>query len=311
MSEIRAHLVVRSAGERTAETCVRLASESLPSSAVTVIREVPFERALRETFRVGIEKAATWTVAIDADVLVRPGAIAALLDEAEAMPAAYAQLGGHVFDKITGLHRQAGNRVYRTRLLPNALECIPPTGTETTPEFFVAREMARRGHPAAKSNLIVGLHDFEQSFADLYRKAMLHSVKHRRLIAELVTRSAERGESDPDFRVVLKALWDGLSAQHLPTVDARNHSEAAELAIRSLGLVEKAPLDWASLRGTSMEAFSSLAMRLPSEPVPPRPGFRQRLGSGIQDRFRRHGPVKGALACLGAALRGVGTWLER
>jgi hypothetical protein len=278
---------------------------------VTIVNEVPFESALRKTFTTGIESGAKWTLALDADVLVRPGGLAALIRDAETMPCESAQVGGLVFDKITGLFRQAGNRVYRTTLLPIALACVPPTGSEPTPEFFVARVLGSKGHAAIKSDVVVGLHDFEQSFADLYRKAMLHSAKHRRLIAEMITLCAERGERDPDYRVILKALWDGLSVGHVPTVDARNHAAEGERAIQSLGLVEKPPLDWASPTQNTAEAFSSLEERHSSRLAAAHPRLRNRIIGAIRRRFDRHGPVKGLAACLGAALRGVGSWLDR
>ena len=43
-------VIVRAAGERTAETCVHLLAQMFPAEQVITIREVPFSRAVRIGF---------------------------------------------------------------------------------------------------------------------------------------------------------------------------------------------------------------------------------------------------------------------
>ena len=109
------HVVVRSANERTTSVATQLACAQLQSDHdISVIAEVPFEAALRATYAIGLAVGKKWTMALDADILLAPNAIVELTRAAELMPPHYVQVQGRIWDKILGMYRQAGPRIYRT-----------------------------------------------------------------------------------------------------------------------------------------------------------------------------------------------------
>lgn len=68
--------------------------------------------------------------------------------------------------------------MYRTALVPLALECIPPPGRELRPERAMLTRLFELGHASRRTGTVLGLHDYGQSYRDLYRKAFLHANKH-------------------------------------------------------------------------------------------------------------------------------------
>jgi hypothetical protein len=160
------HVVVRSANERTISVATRLACAQLQSdNDICVIAEVPFEAALRATYTIALDAGKKWTMALDADILLAPNAIAELIRAAELMPPHYVQVQGRIWDKILGMYRQAGPRIYRTELLQRALEFVPKAGSEIRPEFYVLQQMGKLGHPSRRVSPVAGLHDFEQYYS--------------------------------------------------------------------------------------------------------------------------------------------------
>jgi hypothetical protein len=310
------HLVIRSIGERTAGVAKRLAVETLPEESITVVEETPFEEALRATYQAGIAAGRKWTMTLDADVLLRPGAISDLQAEAERMPPHYVQVEGRVFDKITGECRQAGHRVYRTALLALAMQRIPEIGSQIRPEDFTLKCLSADGHPSRLAPIVMGLHDFEQYYRDLYRKSVVHATKHRDRLVRIITRCVERRGSDPDYEIILRGIWDGLTASNPATIDARRYMGQAERVMESLGLCEKTTLDaFPQETETVLQAFQ----RLSEGQFAVHAGAFQRAVNGSRKpallekaahRIERHGWFKGGIACLGAVLKRVGSRLD-
>ena len=237
------HLVIRSCGERTEALCLELARRQLPEGAsAEIVRDVPFERTLRHCYNSGLRAGRRWMLTLDADVLVSPAAVVSLLAAAEQMPAHYFQLDGLVLDKITGIHRSAGNRVYRTVMLERALTMIPAEQTTIRPESHVLNLMAEAGFPSRAVDIPVGLHDFEQAYADIYRTAFIHARKHPSWLSGMIARCDRFGRDDPDFIVAGRALADGARHSGLLAIDKRISAELAARALADFGLTEKAAI---------------------------------------------------------------------
>lgn len=234
--------VIRCAGERTFDACRMLLEEQVPPAQVFVASEYPFEAALRRTYEIGVQSDARWLMSLDADVLLRRGSVACLLAEAERMPRHAFQIEGLVFDKLTGTLRRAGQRIYRVELLPRALDLIPGEGREIRPEMATLGRMEAEGFPSLRAGTAVGVHDFEQFYRDLYRKAFLHAHKHLIWLSPFVERWRAGATADADFVVALRGLADGLSSPATPGVDARAYAARATAALDQLGLTEKHPL---------------------------------------------------------------------
>jgi hypothetical protein len=202
---------------------------------------------------------------LDADVLLDEHSLAGLLWDAEQMPSNYAQIEGRIFDKVTGIYRQAGHRIYRTSCLSFALEGIPAPGTEIRPEFSVLQRLRQSGSPSRRVERLVGLHDFEQYYGDLYRKALMHSKKHASFVPSFRERCAMHMHSDPDFVVILKGIQDGLLYSGPMAVDRRQFSDLiVESALSELGLKEKAEItDETAFVGGFAAMFRSIRAQYP------------------------------------------------
>jgi len=234
--------VIRSAGERTTEFCLELLSRQVPAEAIHVVAEVPFEAALRRCFDIGARSSKKWMLTLDADTLLLPGAVTELVAAAEAMPDFFFQVGGRVYDHVFGIYRQAGHRLYRASLLAEAQGLIPPDGKKIRPESVAGSRMGERGHPSHQIALVAGLHDFGQSYRDLYRKSLIHGVKNRDLAAELLCRRLAR-PGDADFAVAERGFAEGLVGSRQVAIDLRLFEGLADRVLEELGLEEKPALD--------------------------------------------------------------------
>jgi hypothetical protein len=204
-------VIVRTVGERSEPHCRQLLAAQVPSDRLFVVRAVPFAAAVAETFRVGVAQGRAWTLCIDADVLVSSTAVADLLEAAREAPPALFEIQGLVFDKFFGCLRPAGNHLYRTSLLPRALELVPPDGVDLRPETCTIYRMEDEGYSWLQAGCAVGLHDFEQWHCDVFRKAYLHAHKHTEYLGALVDAWRARAESDGDFAVALLGAAAGIA----------------------------------------------------------------------------------------------------
>ena len=314
------HAVVRSCGERTETLCRMLLERQLPSKAsVSVVSDVPFERTLRACYETAIAAAADWTLTVDADLLLAPGAVDRLLRLAAQMPPEFLQLEARAFDQIQGRWREVGHRVYRTELLPKALAILPAPGELIRPESATIKRLGERGHRSRMVDEPVGLHDFEQYRRDLYRKAFTHAAKHRSRAGRIIERCAARRSADDDYLVMLKGVWDGLLHDGPVHLDADAFTDRAAAALEELGVAEKPdldPADWVAGADTEARMKQVLAESPPPifAPIdePPREvGPVERIMRGYRYRLRTRGLVGGNLGAVGAILRGLGGLLDR
>jgi hypothetical protein len=311
-----AAVIIRAAGERTRDLCAQLARNQVGPDAVEVVSDQPFERSLRLSYETGIGRGGKWTMTLDADVLLREGAVAQLLAEAEALPPDFAQIEGLVFDKITGTFREAGHRVYRTALLPLALNQIPAPGTEIRPEFTTVMKLDALGYPSRRVAVVMGVHDHEQYFRDLYRKAFVHAHKHDYLLAHFVRRCRALMSADADFRVLLRGLWDGLQHPGPVRADIAAFPLDLEPILVELALNEKSPLPASSFTSAMVQEWLTAAGPAPHFREWCRPGKRPPDASlGLGRRWHRllraHGFFGATLQILGEGLCRVGGRLRR
>lgn len=233
-------IIVRECGERTADACVGLITE-LFGEVPHRVSGRPFQATLRQSLELGLRLGRAWTLCIDADVLVLP-AIRDFLEQARHLPPATFEAQALVLDKLLTIRRPAGNHLYRTALIERALPLIPDARS-MRPESDMILAMAALGYSNHQSALVVGLHDFEQSFQDIYKKAFLHGHKHDYLIPQFQPIWEMLGKTDEDFRIALVAL-DGTRRQAQMPEICRDYRDAESLAaLAGLGLLPKAPLD--------------------------------------------------------------------
>lgn len=267
-------VVVREAGERTAGAARALAAAELGADAVTTIREVPFAAALRRGLELGVEAGRAWTLCLDADVLLRPGGIAALVAAAEAERRAEPRLlgaSGHVADTLLGQVRVAGNSLYRTEHLPRTLASGEFHAHKRRPETHLKRVMERAGHPWRIVEPRIGLHDDEQYFRDVFRTVFAHNRKHARFMPYAARYWARTAPGNPDHRV---ALWSlriaemiddyaprpGPGVDENVAIDVRQFAPDLAALLTPAGMAEKAPLEASAISpeevARRMEAFA-------------------------------------------------------
>ena len=234
-------VVIRAAGERTEAACrAAILAQGVDAAQLVTIREAPFSRAMRAGYQAGVDAGRPWTLTIDADVLLRPGAVAALLAQAARQPTRVFEIQGFVLDKLFITLREAGNHLFRTALLPLLVDCIPEEGTSLRPESAAMRQMAARGYSWANVPYVVGLHDFEQSNRDIFRKSFTHAQKHLYLLPELFPKLKCRAAGDGDFAVMIEGLAEGLRAESEVRIDIRHRPFVERFA--ALSIPEKPPL---------------------------------------------------------------------
>lgn len=233
-------IVVRECDERTAPACVALLQEIFPGHDIHRVSARPFSATLRLSLEKGLAAGRAWTLCIDADVLALPE-LPDLLREARQSAEHVFEIQGLVYDKLMMAPRAAGNHLYRTRLLEQALSLIP-TEHSLRPETDMIDAMADLGYPWRQSRAVVGLHDFEQSYADIYAKAALHARKHRYLLPLYRPLWQMLAVLDDDYRVALLALDDDASRTGQPAASRSEYEAEAAGAAARLQLAEKPPL---------------------------------------------------------------------
>jgi hypothetical protein len=207
----KATIVIRSVGERTETLCKKLILEQgISSSAIHIVKEVPFSKAMKTSFEIGIAAKRPWTFCVDADLLLRPLSIFKMIQHAENQPENVCEIQGFVLDKFFGGIRKGGVHVYRTSLLDKVINEIPVEGLNIRPETHALVAMQKSGYPWKTVEELVGLHDFEQSYEDIYRKCFVHSHKHLIYTELFIPFWRSKISSDRDYQIALIGFAEGI-----------------------------------------------------------------------------------------------------
>jgi hypothetical protein len=232
-------VIVRSVGERTETLCKQLLTDQVQESNIFIINERPFTKAIAKTYEIGIENQRKWTLCIDADVLIKEGAVNELLQKASEADENVFEIQGNVLDKFFGGPRAAGNHLYRTSLLKKAIGAIPSPNVSLRPESFTIKQMAAKGYPWIEIDLIVGIHDYEQYYKDIIRKTFIQAKKHGRFMPVLTAYWERMKNEDTDYQV---ALWGAkeLSTYTKPlTIDVKNMPDGLNKLLKYSNIKEK------------------------------------------------------------------------
>jgi hypothetical protein len=244
-------VILRESGERTAKLAYALLTQIFAESQIFRVSEVPFSAALRRSFRIGIEQQRTWTLCIDADVLVLKSGVEELVNVARLQPDHVFELQGMVFDKLFGYFRPAGNHLYRSRMLNEALSLIPSEGSSLRPEYDTLLAMHSKGFRHIQLFTSMGLHDFEQDYEAIFHKCFLQSKKHANHAAYLQQHWKMRQDDDDDFLVAMHAFELGTQHTGQVLVDRRFNASTASQVVDKLSLKAKSPSPdehWAPIR---------------------------------------------------------------
>ena len=236
-------VVIRSASERTSDSCEKLVRKELPTSvSITKIELKPFEATLRKSYEIGLESGKEFLITIDADVLPRPGALGDLLSYIKKTPENVLQLEGYLFDGILLKYRKGGVKLYRAVHLDKALGHIPAYGHSIRPESYTLRKMKAAGYPSKNVYIVAGIHDFGQYKRDLYRKSYIHAIKHPKEVSETLPRWAELSKSNSDYLIVMQGVFDGLLDEGDVKIDTRDFIKSSQNALNKMNLSENQPI---------------------------------------------------------------------
>jgi hypothetical protein len=233
--------IVRAAGERTQSLCAVLLEQQVSGPVIT-IEEAPFSRAVIRTFELGLKAGRKWTIAVDADVLVRPVAIREIAAVAEAADETVFEVQGRIFDRLFQGPRSGGLHLYRTSMLEAALEFANREEAVHRPEFHVIQAMEARGFPQLTFDTVLGLHDFEQSYHALYRKGFVHAQKHNDVVPFLERMWQRLAASDADFQAAILGLEAGRNVGGIARTDIRAFGDSIDTVLQQNGLNEKESL---------------------------------------------------------------------
>jgi hypothetical protein len=229
-------VVVRSASERTEELCVS-SIRAQSAAEVTLIRERPFLSALRTSIRLGIEGAREFTLCVDADIVLAPGAIARMLTHLRAAPGAFFACGS-LLDRYYGEPKLRGTHLYRTRFLEEAALAIPNSEAVERPETAMKNVLLGRGRTSVFINdRLLGLHGYGQYYADTFRTIACRGQKSREQFMWLMERFAQGSAHDIDLRVALWALTESVDSDF--SLDAGHWRERFDRIRLASGLAER------------------------------------------------------------------------
>jgi len=231
-------VVIRSAGERTEQLCKKLLSGILDESQIFIIREYPFESVLRKSFQIGIDSKSKWLFVVDADLLILPETLVNVLDEANSEPVEIFHIQGIIYDKFFQDYRKAGPRLYRVNSLQRAIELIPKDREEIRPEFSTIKRMEAESYKSKSSDIVFGVHDFEQYYTDIYRKCVVHAFKHRDEIDKLIKKWITNIDDD-DYKIALGACLDAFSLYESVSIDKRLFEARGQQFLNRIGTPEK------------------------------------------------------------------------
>jgi hypothetical protein len=236
-----ASVVIRAAGERTEVLCRSILARQVPDERIAVVHEAPFSKALRVAMQEGIRMGADWTVMTDADVLPLPDTVEQFLHSFGGYNfyAAYA----HVLDKLCGTPVGRGLHFYRTEYLAEAISCVELDPRFKKPESFAFRSMQGKGYLYLCCGLILGIHEYEQSYQKLYIAAYNRALRETREYNDmLLERCRSLREEDPDFLVAERGVLDAsANRKSLLYLDKSAYPDITAV-LHSMGLEEKPAL---------------------------------------------------------------------
>ena len=234
----RVAIIQRHAHERTQAVGLALAEREFPGATVRAVAAGDFPTTLRRCFEEAVALDREWTVTLDGDVLLLPGAGAAIVRLIDRMPPRAGHADLLVQDRVTGEARSAGVRIYRTSTMRTALDIGDWSGV-LRPETHLLASLP--GIAAWSPSVLVGLHDHEQYLRDLFRTAFVMVHKKAGQRDRLMALWRERADGDDDRALIAGA--EAAERGDLPfAIDAERHSTLATQLLLEAGLTERSPL---------------------------------------------------------------------
>lgn len=233
-------VVARGAGERTEKLCLELLTQQIDEENVHLISAAPFAVAHKNSLELGVKEGRKWTMIIDADVLVASNVIERFYKKAESMPKSVFELHSQMLDRFFGGVRYGGIKMYRTSMLNEAIGHVPEAGSQFRPETHMLKQMHKRKHWWILTDIVAGIHDFEQYYKDIFRKGYTHGVKFDDFTKTLMPYWQRMAEKDKDFEILLKGFDVGQNGEvNELMLDKDEVKDEFEETMEQMGMDEK------------------------------------------------------------------------
>jgi hypothetical protein len=241
MSTSDVTVVIRAAGERTEQLCKHIVEAQVLPEHIHIVKERPFTQAVKKTFEIGLENSRSWTLAIDADVLISPDTITSMINSAESLGEHLYVYQGFVVDKIFGRARAGGPHLYNTKHLSKALSVLSGNPSTFRPESDTYAALAEEGYLKYGDNKIYGVHDYFQYHRDLYRKAFFHSKKHFKphYTHNFIEHWKAHKSNDADYLTILHGWFEGVLTNDLIQNDISFFEQITTRKLPILNIDEK------------------------------------------------------------------------
>jgi hypothetical protein len=204
---------------------------------VHVVRAIPFGECLRQSYALAQTFDDDFVAMVDADVLLLPGTLAAGIAYLRKCRSSVLVLDGVTKDYIMMKKRRAGIHIYRRALLGKAMRYI--NDAQTKPESHVRKSMARLGHKTVVGKIVFGFHDYEQYYADLWRKAFAQAHKLPKTSRKCRPKWEKLAKKNPDYRVIIAANLEGEKYRGGVVIDKNWRGYRASEGLKKLRLKEK------------------------------------------------------------------------
>lgn len=245
-------VVVRHANERSLPLC--LAAIKKQTSNVKVVNVAPLIEAVRQTFLFGAQSDDKYTLAVDADAILRSNALREVLEFSEKSVEnnpllAYLEIYNK--DKFRG-PLTTGCQIFVNRYMELFYDYFrsyihdPKVFRPESKRVFSFLQnfglewTTHKGDP-------IGYHDYEQYYLHLFIKYRNIAVKHVRNRAErrielinLFEKLIKKNPDDLDYFVAYQGFQEGLSYTTVET-DAGEYNNYLKF-IKELGIQEKEPI---------------------------------------------------------------------
>ena len=233
---------LRTIGERTEHCLLKQIGGEISKENIAIVNETPLTNTLKKAFSLAINKGNSWTLHIDADVLLLPGSLKGMTKKLMALPKDVFAAQFLVADYLLGDIRYAGNGAYRTDLLPLCLPFVAESVDKIRPVRHVIQRMEEKGYRFFdQREEIVGIHDAEQFYRDIYRKALVYAFKHLNKASEFIP--YWRHKQGADYLVALKGFSDGIVRTEPIQIDPKMiDQESFSAWLKSHNLAEKKDL---------------------------------------------------------------------
>jgi hypothetical protein len=204
-------VIIRSSYERSEQLCRNLIlKQGIPETNLFIVHESPFSASMKKSFEIGIDQGLRWTLCVDADILLRMDSIKKMILYAEDHSNNLCEVSGMYLDKLFGSIRTGGIHLYKTSTLGMVINNIPDEGVDIRPEAYTLSRMKSLGYKQKAASILVGLHDFEQSYRDIARKAFVFSKRYTRSIGLFVAYWNSLSKEDHDYKAAIIGISNGI-----------------------------------------------------------------------------------------------------